>query len=153
MANAKTTAEVLNAAPGYEMQPFETAFAAMQAEMPTVPRSRDGFNFKYAPYEEIWKFVSPVLARHGFTIRHRSVVNEDRGIARLDTMLIHVPSGLREFSEIPYDPSLRDQERGKSLTYAKRYNVVLLLGLSIEGEPDHDDERAAAGGTSAGGDF
>lgn len=118
---------------------FDEAFLVLQQEMPVIPKTRSGFNFVYAPYETVWANVAPVLKKHGFYITHESRVDHERGIATVFTSLVLAKTGERITSEQPYDIKASDQNRGKSLTYGKRYNTVLLLGLSIEGEPDTDD--------------
>lgn len=118
---------------------FDQAFLALQQDLPVIPKTKSGFNFVYAPYETVWAHVAPILKKHGFYIAHESRVDHDRGIATVFTSLVLAKTGGRITSEQPYDINASDQNRGKSLTYGKRYNTVLLLGLSIEGEPDTDD--------------
>ena len=120
----------------------EVAYLEMQAELPVIPKSRDGYNFKYAPYEKIGELAFPVMWKHGFSIFHKATQGAN-GQAVLKTTLTHAESGAKWESEYEYDPKAKDQERGKSLTYGKRYNTALLLGLRIEGEPDRDDDGAA----------
>lgn len=126
-------------------------FLAMQSELPVIPKSRDGYNFKYAPYEKVAELAFPVMWKHGFTIIHQSVTAGDS--SEVLTTLTHVKSGQSWSSSYAYDRTAKDQERGKSLTYGKRYNTVLLLGLSIEGEPDRDDDVPKAAKSSGGSDF
>lgn len=133
---------------------FDEAFLALQQDLPVIPKTKSGFNFVYAPYETVWANVAPVLKRHGFYIAHESRVDHERGIATVFTSLVLAKTGDRITSEQPYDIKASDQNRGKSLTYGKRYNTVLLLGLSIEGEPDTDDSvpkgaRQAQGETTS----
>ena len=124
-----------------EIRP-EVAYLEMQAELPVIPKSRDGYKFKYAPYEKIGELAFPVMWKHGFTIFH-SATKDANGQPVVRTTLTHAASGAKWESEYEYDPKQHDQERGKSLTYGKRYNTALLLGLRIEGEPDRDGESAA----------
>jgi len=131
-------AEVLNATPS--LCSHLLAFLEMQSELPVIPKTRDGFKFKYAPYEQIAKLAFPVMWKHGFTITHKSSVFETHG--EVVTTLTHVYSGREWVSSCAYNLVVTNQERGKSLTYGKRYNTALLLGLSIEGEPDMDDPPA-----------
>lgn len=118
------------------------AFAAMQYELPCVPKSRSGYNFKYAPYETVMKYALPVMQKHGFSLRHCITRWNECWCVQTDLML----NGTQfETSYYPIGDRVgRDQDFGKSLTYGKRYNTVLLLGLSIEGEPDADDEKPKA---------
>lgn len=127
------------------------AFLALQLELPVIPKSRDGYNFKYAPYEKIAELAFPYVWGHGFTIHHRIAAD------KVVTSLTYAATGEAMISEYTFDTQMKDQEKGKSLTYGKRYNTALLLGLSIEGEPDRDDDvppshsnKPTAG---AGGDF
>ena len=122
--------------------PPQEAFRLMQSELPIIPRTRAGYNFKYAPYEKIGELAFPIIWKHGFSICH--CVTRDSGVPVVRTIITHTESGATWSSDYEFDPKVRDQERGKSLTYGKRYNTVLLLGLMIEGEPDRDDDDGSA---------
>lgn len=116
----------------------DMAFLDMQKEMKVVPKAREAYNFKYAPYEKIAEVCFPTMWEHGFTISHASDMTAEG--AYVVTTLTHASSGRKWISRYGYEAKAKDQERGKSLTYGKRYNTALLLGISIEGEPDRDDD-------------
>lgn len=116
----------------------EESFFHMQGELPTVPKTRQGFNFQYAPYETVIRYALPVMQRYGFSITFAVEHNGSVWCVRAD--LLHRGTPFRS-SLYPIGESKlgKDQEFGKSLTYGKRYLLVLLLGIAIEGEPDVDD--------------
>lgn len=124
-------------------QTFNQAFAMLQANLPVIPKSRAGYNYKYAPYEKIAEMVYPVLHKFGFFVTHKAEPKEICGNVYwcVTSKLVLSSSGEELVSSVPFDFTKGDQERGKSYTYGKRYNLVLLLGLSIDGEPDADDDQ------------
>lgn len=118
------------------------AFAAMQYDLPTIPKTRAGFNFKYAPIEVVMKYALPVLKKHGFCVTSRLEFVHDRWCVRTD--LIHNRTGVFATTLYPLGEKVgKDQEMGKAITYGRRYGIVALLCLSIEGEPDVDDSKPA----------
>lgn len=128
---------------------FYADFALMQAEMPEIPKRgeikvRGVVQSKYALFEDIVEFSKPVMQRHGFSLFHKSRIENGEMIV---TGILAHKGGHAEQDEIPlpYDTSGNKnatQVRGSTLSYGKRYTASNLLLITSRGE---DDDGSAAG--------
>jgi hypothetical protein len=129
---------------------FASAFAAMQPELPTITHNGQIIHkgqviSAFSDWPNINKVVTPILARHGFSLSFKPMKPE-RGGTAIKAVLRHSLGHCDEADlELPSDTSGAKnavQAIGSSLTYAKRYAGVLILNLTIEGEDD-DGAQAA----------
>jgi hypothetical protein len=132
---------------------FQTAFAAMAADMPQVDKRgivelvKDGRAFgryNFAKWEDMDTVIRPILHRHGFALQFSSRV--DGGKQTLVGMLLH-SAGHMVTSErllIPDPGPGRNalQAEGSGLSYAKRYVAEGLLNIVRKGQ---DDDGIASG--------
>jgi hypothetical protein len=133
---------------------FDRAFAAMQAELPVVVQggiarvTKDGTVIRtthYARNVDIVSLVRPVIARHGFSLRHKSEVID--GMLHVTGILTHAEG----HSETDTFVCGRDdsghknaiQSWGSAREYGRRYTAKSLLWL-VDKESD-DDDGAATG--------
>jgi hypothetical protein len=139
---------------------FDDAYAAMQGELPIITKrgmvvvtkkDEPGTVLRRTPYArgvDITKVVRPILAKYGFSIRHRNVV--ESGKLTVVGILAH-RAGHRE--EDTFGPVDRDdtghknliQSWGSARQYGKRYTTIALLGIDSEDPNDGDDDGQAAG--------
>ena len=114
------------------------ALQKVQAEMPSLKKSKEGFNYKYTPLEEMLSVVQPVLHKNGLMLIQPQEVSE-HGQTTILTCLIHVETGQQLPSRLPiYLPENMGNKPmfawGGALTYARRYAIKMILGI----EPDMD---------------
>lgn len=129
---------------------FFAAFARMQADMPEIPergeiKVRGVVQSRYALFEDIVQVAKPVLQKHGFSLLHKSRVEDGQMIV---TGILAHEGGHAETDEIPlpFDTSGNKnstQVRGSTLSYGKRYTASNLLLITSRGE---DDDGGLAGG-------
>ena len=123
---------------------FDTAFAAMQAELPAIDKkgkilNKDKTTLRstYARLEDIHAVIKPILQKHGFSIRHRTEWPADKpGIIRVVGILTGY--GHREESafEAPADRNeyrTAIQDQGSTVSYGRRYTTKDLLNLTEVG--------------------
>jgi hypothetical protein len=108
------------------------ALAAFQAEVPAIKKDGENphYRSKYATLDTIMDTVRPVLTKHGLAILQ----------SQNATRLLHT-SG--EWVQVAVDlapESGTPQAYGSAMTYARRYGVSAILGLSTE---EDDDGNAA----------
>lgn len=123
---------------------FNFNFAKMQKEFDPVSKSKQGYEFKYAPVEVLQKFYGPVIAKHGFSYRWREEA------AELGKRCVLIISGWghseENFFDVPFlefTGKMKDrvnsvQVAGAMSTYGKRYTFTSGFGLIVEDEPDID---------------
>ncbi len=131
---------------------FNAAFARMQPEIPAITEKgqiavKGLVRSTYAKLEDIQAVIKPILAKHGFALRHRTEWPEDRkGVIRIVGILAH-EYGHSETSifEAPLDRSefrTDIQSMGSTVSYGRRYTTIDLLNIETRGQ---DDDGRKAG--------
>lgn len=122
------------------------ALTAVQLEMKSVKKSvENGFlKTKYADLAAVCDYAYPILAKHGLAISQPAVlINEKQYIK---TMLLHTSGEYLE-SHWPIT-GVKQQELGSAASYARRYSLTSIIGLSASGEGavdvEDDDGQAEA---------
>ena len=119
------------------------ALAAAQGEIvnPAKGAENPHFKSKYANLVEGLRAIKKPLAKQGIAVVQRTRIKDDLLI--LITSLLH-ESGEWIDSEWPVAnwTKLTPQQMGSALTYARRYSLFSLVGIS--GADDDDDGQAAS---------
>lgn len=120
---------------------FNQAFAALQAEIPTLIESTkgDGGKWTYAPLEDIQDVVRPILVKHGFGLSFRTEW-PDKTTIRVVGILTH-RDGHERTSEFVADADQTGsknaiQARGSAVHYGRRYTTKDLLNITTRGADD-----------------
>src|SRR5918992_481110 len=108
----------------------------------TVKSDRGSYQFSYAPLEDILAATAAALSAHGLVLVSGIDQGADGGVV-LHTRLMHA-SGQWLESCVHVGRHAKMQEMGSSLTYARRYAITGLLGISAD---DDEDANAADGNT------
>ena len=126
------------------MTALTEALVAAQAEMPHLTRDAtadaDKFSYKYLTLEKLLAETVPVLNRHGLALIQYPTkfwTDDGRLFYALETELRHV-SGDKIDTTFPLACSITDsaQKVGSALTYARRYSLLSMLGLSADEDDD-----------------
>jgi hypothetical protein len=126
------------------------ALAALQAEMPVVPKgqkatvptkSGGNYTYTYASLHDVTKVMYPLLAKHGLAFSCAPEVRAD-GTSVIEGMLLHT-SGESITSSLPMFGRTA-QEIGSSLTYARRYLLGCLTGVVTDDDEDGTLAQKAA---------
>lgn len=134
---------------------FAADFAAMQAELPEIPKAGridigKGKPQQYALWEDVNERIKPVLTKYGFGLTFRRADTADK--VTVTAILMHKAGHSDETSvPLPIDASGSKnavQAYGSALSYGKRYSAGLLLNFTSRGEDD--DGRAATNGNGNG---
>lgn len=117
------------------------ALVAAQADMPAV--DRDGtnphFRSRFTTLGHLLAKIRPVLNKHGIVLVQMPSMDGE-GRSTLTTRLIHSSGDALE-STMPLILAKADaQGQGSSLTYARRYALAAMLGIS---DQEDDDGNAA----------
>jgi hypothetical protein len=121
---------------------FNTAFSAMQGEIPVITERGKTDKGTYARLEDIVGRVRPILQKHGFTLSHRTEWPDAKTV-RVIGILRH-----REGHEVTSDfLSAADtsgsknaiQALGSAVSYGRRYTTKDLLNIVTT---DEDDDGA-----------
>lgn len=124
---------------------YESAFARMQPSLPEIAergqilnKDRTTVRSTYAKLEDIHVAIKPILALHGFAVRHRTEWPADKpGIIRIVGILSHEQGHSEEsVFEAPMDKSeyrTDIQSMGSTVSYGRRYTTLDLLNLATRG--------------------
>lgn len=119
------------------------ALASFQSEVKNPPNTADNpfYKSKYAPLQDVLNVVRPLLSKHGLSILQ--IPSSDGETVSVTTLLMH-SSG----EWIQTDPLVLKTDKptaqgaGSAITYARRYSLSAVLGISSE---DDDDGNIATG--------
>ncbi len=123
---------------------FLLSFLALQSELPEFKRTekvvRNGRSYSYAPLPEIRRILQPYLTKHGFVVSWDSREVGDK--IEYTCILTHIEGHSRKASILlDKDKTIADlnniQAVGSSTTYAQRYTLIMVLGLT---SVDNDDD-------------
>ena len=121
---------------------FTKALSKFQGEITSVKKTAVNpfFKSKYADLDAVWDMCRKPLSSNGFALVQIPV--ELEGKLYLETLLIHT-SGEYIKGYLALNPKAIDpQAIGSALTYARRYAMSAMLGVSAD--EDEDAERATA---------
>ena len=115
-----------------------SALHQVQGQLTAVSRSSEGYNYKFADLASCWDSVRQPMADAGLALIQTTYVTAE-GENVLVTTLLHM-SGEWISGELLVRPVKADpQSLGSSLSYARRYGMMGMLGISAS-----DDDGAAA---------
>lgn len=119
------------------------ALNAAYGELENVDKdgNNPAFKSRYATLAAIINEVRPILAKHGFAVLQSPGYAEDKKLVIVETLLIH-KSGEWMKSVIAVPVTKADaQGVGSAITYARRYSLAAVLGISQE---DDDGNEAVS---------
>lgn len=123
---------------------FNVAFAAMQADIPTIIERASTDKTSYAPIEDIIEPIRPVLKRHGFSLSFKTEWPE-KGTVKVIGILTHAEGHARtsEFQSAADQTGSKNaiQAFGSSVSYGRRYTAKDLLCI-VTREEDDDGEAS-----------
>ena len=120
------------------------AFVKFRTSIPGLHKDAKAHNYKYVSLDNIMDNIIPLAESNGFRISHQQ--SEDEKGEFLVTKIEHI-SGWTDATRTPLRYSVNNdtgktmQSMGSALTYARRYGISCLLGITA----DEDDDGAKAG--------
>lgn len=115
------------------------AFIALQGDLPAIKKNSKGYGYNYATLDTILSAIRPLLKKHGLGIYQYDV----GPTVFLCSRIIHISGQwFASYYKMPLPKESGDskrnymQELGSRETYARRYQVLKVLGLHPEGEDD-----------------
>lgn len=130
---------------------FHEAFAAAQAEIPTVVRNRENKHTRstYADLAAIEQAVMPVVARRGLSVRFYPVKSDVQGHYGVDCVVSHQMGHSETYhADVPADGAgmqgsankTATHAFGSTMTYGRRYLLCMIFNIATG---DDDDGNGA----------
>ena len=129
------------------------ALAATQATVKDATKDRKGYGYKYADLAAVLQIVRPALTANGVCVLQDTYTTTDGQVA-VATRLIHASGQWIESEPLIMPVEAKKglsqaQCAGSVVTYARRYSLAALVGLSQEDDDaakddSKDDKRDAA---------
>jgi len=118
------------------MKELYQALQKFQQQVPSLERSKEGFNYDYTPLEEMISVIQPVLHKNGLMLLQPLSVGH-HGQTIIVTRLVHIESGQILESDLPiFLPEDMGNKPmftwGGSLTYGRRYAIKMILGIEAD---------------------
>ena len=111
----------------------------VQREIPTMPKSKDGYGYKYTDLDTITSVIKPILARHDIAYM-QSVGTNEQGQNILTTRIFNRDGEYIEDSTIlPIIQGTKNnsaQTLGMSITYMRRYALCAMFGITSDEDVD-----------------
>lgn len=137
---------------------FDAAYRVMLPEIPRIKKNGKILNkqkeiqSRYAKYEDIRRFVDPIMLRHGFTF-HTHTEWPAPGLGMVIGTLEHSAGGKRsstfQFKGDASGGKNEIQGLGSGVSYGKRYTLKDLLSIIEEGEDDDGQNHGRTQGKRA----
>lgn len=119
---------------------INTSLSKAQGEFPDLDPNRENPYFKsnYCDLHGLLVALRPIFAKNGLSLTQQIKILEN-GTTMLHSRLRHSSGQWIEcrFRIVPAKEDI--QGRGAAITYAKRYSLLALTGISSANDPDDDD--------------
>lgn len=114
-------------------------FTKAQSEFPTLPKDKNGYNYKYSDLDTVITTVRPILAKYNLGFM-QSLTTLENGRWAITVRLFNASGEWIEDTTPLPDVSLAKgnaaQNVGAAITYMKRYTLCAMLGISSDEDPD-----------------
>lgn len=119
------------------------SFCKAQGEFPTLPKDKNGYNYKYTDLDTVISTVRPILAKYNIGFM-QSLTTLENGSPAITTRLFNnAGEWIEDTTPLP-NVSLSKgnaaQNTGAAITYMKRYTLCAMLGISSDEDPDGNPE-------------
>lgn len=116
----------------------------MQAELPKLQKTEENPFYKsaYVPLDQVLDKVLPVLHKNNFAVIQAVTHTEDNQ-PELTTKIVHTSGQSLDSTMLLMSKSADPQGQGSAITYARRYALVSILGLTV-GEDDDGNAATTA---------
>jgi len=115
------------------------AMTKAQAEFPTLPKDKNGYNYKYTDLETVISTLRPILAKNNLGFM-QTLTTLDNGKWAITTRIFHNAGEWIEdttpLPEVSLAKGNAAQNVGAAITYMKRYALCAMFGISSDEDVD-----------------
>jgi len=121
------------------------ALVAAQDEFPNMPKTKQGYGYKYTDYADLLDMAKPVLKKHGLTVTQFPVGHA--GEVGVTTILAHESGEFISQDFLIPNPEMAKmnaaQSAGAVITYARRYALSAVIGVASDDDVDAAPQKPA----------
>ena len=122
-----------------KLETLMSDLAKAQAEFPTLPKDKNGYNYKYTDLDTVISTLRPILAKHNIGFM-QTLTTAGNGMSAMTTRLFNAAGEwLEDTTPLPGISLAKGnaaQNLGAAITYMKRYTLCAMLGVSCDEDPD-----------------
>jgi len=120
----------------------------IRSELSNISKDKDGYGFRYLSLEKLLEKITPSFQKKGLFLTQTSTLEENDNIV-VETLIVDVV-GAEKDNYVLYRtkvPILKDgkmndvQKYGASTTYARRYQLMEILGIAAEEDADQPEAQ------------
>ena len=126
------------------------AFAKMQKELeqPFKNANNPFFKSKYVPLENVVDSITKASSKHGLSFT-QFPSSDENGNVTVGTMVMHESGEWIEYDPICLKPVKNDHQAvGSAITYAKRYALSAIFGITSDNDDDGNEATQLGKATS-----
>lgn len=114
------------------------AIIAARKDIEAVPRTKEGYGYKYVTLDDILNMLKAILPKYGLGfVQFPETIDGKDG---LTTVVIHASgefmSARYEMDATPVKGTNLTQQKGASITYCRRYALASIFGIASEEDTD-----------------
>lgn len=120
---------------------FYAALSKAQSEIRSIKKTGTNPHFRsaYAELDEVCDYVLPILAKNGLSIIQSGIIENERLF--LETYLLHTSGGSHKSLWPVSSLNAKPQEIGSATSYARRYALMAMVGLSANDDDDGNEAQ------------
>ncbi|MBW2998673.1 ERF family protein [Candidatus Woesearchaeota archaeon] len=131
--------QVINMQQSEEIGELCKAILALQKDETSMKAdgSNPHFNSKYSTLSNVFDTIKKFVSKHDLVTLQQIIIENDKSF--LCTKLVHAPSGQWISSMMRLTPERNSlQGLGSAISYARRYSLVTILGLSTSDDDGNE---------------
>lgn len=117
---------------------FAEDFIALQSDIPSMPKDKSGYGYKYTDLDTIISVLKPLMKKHN--IGFIQTLETRDGLNGINTTLLHKSgdsiSGFVVLPSVTLGKTNNAQNEGAAITYFKRYALSAMFGISSDEDID-----------------
>lgn len=114
------------------------ALVEVQSEIPTMPKDKQAYGYKYSDLDSITSTIKPLLHKHGLAYMQSVGIGES-GLTLTTRVFNKAGQWIEDTALLPVIANTKNnaaQTLGMSITYMRRYALCAMLGITADEDVD-----------------
>lgn len=122
------------------------ALADVQSELPTMPKSKQAYGYKYTDLDTITQTIKPILSKHGIGYMQSVGGLTENELTLTTRIFSRKGEYIEDTAALPAITGTKNnaaQTLGMSITYMRRYALCAMLGITSDEDVDANTDGTA----------